>query len=212
MFTCKRRTLFAALAGLVFLTATGGTPARADIEQEATAFLTTMGNRAISELADTSVPEAERVARFRNLLTENIDLRLVAQQVLARNWRAATDQERNAFTTALRETLIVRFLPIFDNYKGETFDVVSTRTSTRNPNVVGAVTNVITPGGDIARIEWFMRKAGGGLRIYDFSAEGIRLTTSLQEEYSAVLRDNGGSVADLTRRMEATLPATAVLN
>lgn len=211
MITCKRRTLFAALAG-VFLSATvSGAPAHADIESEADTFLTQMGTRAISELADTSADEAQRVQRFRTLLDESIDLRLVAQQVLARYWRAASEQERNEFTIAMRETLIVRFLPIFDGYKGETFDVVSTRTSTRNPNVVGAVTNVITPGGDVARIEWFLRKVGGGLLIYDFSAEGIRLTTSLQEEYASVLRDNGGNVADLTRRMEATLPATAVL-
>ncbi len=211
MFTCKRRSLFAALAGVFLLATSGAQPARADIESEADAFLTQMGTRAIKELADSSVGEAQRVQSFRTLLNESIDLRLVAQQVLARYWRAATEQQRNEFTIALRETLIVRFLPIFDGYKGETFDVVSTRTSTRNPNVVGAVTNVITPGGDIARIEWFLRKAGGGLLIYDFSAEGIRLTTSLQEEYGAVLRDNGGDVADLTRRMEATLPPTASL-
>lgn len=211
MITCKRRTFFAALAGIFLLATSGGTPVQADIENDADAFLTQMGTRAINELADSSAGEAEKVQRFRSLLNESIDLRLVAQQVLARYWRGATEQERNAFTIALREGLIVRFLPIFDGYKGETFNVVSTRTSTRNPDVVGAVTNVVTPGGDTARIEWFLRRVGGGLLIYDFSAEGIRLTTSLQEEYGAVLRDNGGSVADLTRRIEATLPPTAVL-
>ncbi len=211
MFTCKRRTFFAALAGVFLLATANGTTARADIESEANTFLSKMGTRAISELADTSASETERVQRFRTLLVENIDLRLVAQQVLARYWRAASEQERSEFTIALREGLIVRFLPIFDAYKGETFDVVSTRTSTKNPNVVGAVTNIQTPGGDTARIEWFMRRVGDGLLIYDFSAEGIRLTTSLQEEFGAVLRDNGGSVADLTRRIEAKLPSSAVL-
>ncbi|MEO1191770.1 MAG: ABC transporter substrate-binding protein [Pseudomonadota bacterium] len=201
-----------AILALFALLLTFAATAKADIEEEADTFLTTMGNRAISELAESDASQAVKVQRLRALLNENIDMPLVAQQVLARNWRAATPEERQAFTIALRETLIVRFLPIFENYQGETFSVVSTRTSTRNENVVGAVTNLIAPNGEIARIEWFMRKTGSGMKIYDFSAEGIRLTTSLQDEYASVLRTNGNSVSDLTKRIEATLPATAVLN
>jgi len=211
MLLTKRRSLLAGLFATLLVLPIAGQPARADIQQEADAFLTQMGNRAINELANKSVSEDVRVQSFRQLIKDSIDLPLVAQQVLARYWRAASAQERQEFTIALRETLIVRFLPLFDDYKGETFDVVSTRTSTKNPNVVGAVTNIFTPSGETARIEWFMRKVGGGLLIYDFSAEGIRLTTSLQDEYNSVLRDNGGNVADLTRKIEATLPATAVL-
>ncbi len=211
MLLTKRRSLLAGLAAAAIVLPVMGLPARADIQQEADAFLTQMGNRAISELADQSTSEAERVQRFRQLIKESIDLPLVAQQILARNWRGASAQERMDFTIALRETLIVRFLPLFNDYKGETFDVVSTRTSTKNPNVVGAVTNILAPNGETARIEWFMRKVGDGLLIYDFSAEGIRLTTSLQDEYNSVLRQNGGNVGDLTQQIEATLPATAVL-
>ncbi len=211
MLLTKRRSLLAGLVAALVAMPTLGTPARADIQQEADAFLTQMGNRAISELANKSVSDDVRVQRFRKLIEESIDLPLVAQQILARNWRGANAQERKDFTIVLRETLIMRFLPLFDDYKGETFDVVSTRTSSQNPNVVGAVTNILAPNGETARIEWFMRKVGNGLLIYDFSAEGIRLTTSLQDEYNSVLRQNGGSVADLTRQIEATLPATAVL-
>jgi len=207
-----RRSLLAALVFLAGVTLAAGPAAPADIRQEADLFLTQMGNRAIVRFTDSSVSDAERVAHFRTLLNESFDLPLVAQQVLARYWRGASLEERDAFTIALREALIVRFLPIFDGYKGETFDVVSTRTSTRNPNVVGAVTNIFTPGGEVARIEWFLRKADGSLLIYDFSAEGIRLTTSLQEEYSSFLRNGGGKVADLIRKIEATLPPTAVLD
>ncbi|GAB5471571.1 MAG: hypothetical protein Kilf2KO_46010 [Rhodospirillales bacterium] len=212
MLLTQRSSLFAGVTAALFAAVFAfAVPAKADIEQEADQFLTQMGNRAISELAESSASEAERVQRLRSLLNESIDMPLVAQQVLARYWRAASKEERKKFTLALRETLIVRFLPIFENYEGENFDVVSTRTSSRNPNVVGAVTNLIAPNGEIAKIEWFLRKAGGRMLIYDFAAEGIRLTTSLQDEYATVMRENGGSVSDLTARIEATLPATAVL-
>lgn len=211
MLPITRRFFFAGPAALGLALA-AGVPARADIQNEAKAFLTNMGNRAIAELADSSVDETTRVQRFRALLNQNIDLQLVAQQVLARYWRGASPEERKTFTVTLREALIVRFLPIFDGYKGETFDVVSTRTSSQNPDVVGAVTNILTPGGDSARVEWFMHKAADGMKIYDFSAEGIRLTTSLQDEYGSILRQNGGDIADLSKRIQATLPPTAVLN
>lgn len=188
------------------------TPAAASLEAEAKTFLTDLGNRAIAELTDKSVADGERIARFRTLLREGVDFPLIAQQVLGRHWRNADEAQRQEFNTVLRETLIHRFKPLFDKYEGQSFDVVSTRTSSQDPTVVAATTNVRAPNGNIAKVEWYMKKFDSGLKIYDFSAEGVRLTISLQDEYNAVLRQNGGDINALIAEMKRKLPATADLS
>lgn len=209
------RRLF--LSALVAGTALAGLPAAvrpawATIEDEAKTFLADLGNRAIDQLTDRSASEQARVDSFRALLVEAVDFSLISQQVLGTYWRNAEPAVRDDFNNVLRETLIQRFLPLFDSYEGETFEVVSTRTSSKDPSVVGATTHVLAPNGNIAKVEWYMKKFDDrGLRIYDFSAEGIRLTISLQDEYNAVLRRNDGDVALLVEEMKQKLPGTAKL-
>ncbi len=209
----RRAFLAVAVAGSALL-ASGVAPrlAFASLEDDAKSFLSTLGNRAISELTDKSLQESDRVARFRALMREAIDFQLISQQVLGKNWRTTSEAQRQEFNSVLRETLIQRFLPLFDKYEGETFDVVSTRTSSKDPTVVAATTNVKAPNGRVARVEWYMKQFDSGIKIYDFSAEGVRLTISLQDEYNAVLRAADGDIAVLIGEMKKKLPADAVLD
>lgn len=187
-------------------------PAWASIEDEARSFLSDLGSRAIDQLTDKGVEAQQRVDNFRDLLLEAVEFSLISQQVLGTYWRNSEPAVREEFNSVLRETLIQRFLPLFDSYEGETFEVVSTRTSSKDPTVVGATTHVLAPNGNVAKVEWYMKKFDdGGLKIYDFSAEGIRLTISLQDEYNAVLRRNDGDVAVLIEEMKRKLPSTARL-
>jgi phospholipid transport system substrate-binding protein len=209
--TDRRRFLSTLLAGAGLAALPGGQLAWASIEQEAADFLNNLGQRAIAELTDESVDRQVRVDRFRALMVEGVDFNLIAQQVLGRHWRNNGEDERQEFAVVLRETLINRFLPLFDKYEGESFKVVSTRTSSQDASLVAATTNVIAPSGDIARVEWYMKRFGQGLRIYDFSAEGVRLTISLQDEYNSVLNQADGDLSVLVDQLKAKLPSTARL-
>lgn len=187
-------------------------PALASIEDDAKAFLTNLGNTAIAELTDESVPEETRRQRFRDLLIQAVDFPLISQQVLGKYWRTADQPTRSEFTVVLRETLIARFMPLFDSYEGQTFEVVATRTSTKDNTLVGATTNVLAPNGNVAKVEWFLKQNPDGLRIYDFATEGIRLTTSLQDEYGSVVRRADGNVSVLIEDMKKKLPPDAQLD
>lgn len=205
----SRRTLLALLGGASLL-ALAPAGAKADTEQEARDFLAAVGNRAIQDLTDTAADRSERVKRFRDLLVESVDFALISQVVLGRFWKSADDATRDEFNRVLRETLIFKFLPLFEKYEGEAFNVTGSRVSTKDPSVVACTTDVVAPSGDVAKVEWYMKKfEDRGFRIYDFNAEGIKLTTSLNDEYDAFLRQNDGDVAKLISEMRAKLPAEA---
>ena len=50
-----------------------------------------------------------------------------------------------------------------------------------------------------------MRKEAQGPRFVDLLVDGVSLTRNLRDELDAILRDNGGDVADLARRIRATI-------
>jgi phospholipid transport system substrate-binding protein len=208
--TDRRRFLCLALAGSS-LALIGARPAVASIEQEAASFLTDLGNKAIAQLTDKSVSGQERVDRFRALLMEGVSFPLIAQQVLGPRWRDSSEALREEFSVVLRESLISRFIDVFEDYQGETFDVASTRTSSKDASLVAATTQVVAPNGETAKLEWFIKRFDQGFRIYDVTVEGVRLSASLKDEYDAVLVDNDGDVADLIQQMKARLPSTAKL-
>lgn len=209
--TDRRRFIAALLAGAGLVALAGRQAAWASIEKDAADFLNGLGQRAIAELTDDNIDRQERVDRFRTLMVEGVDFNLIAQQVLGRHWRNNEESLRQEFAVVLRETLINRFLPLFDKYEGETFQVVSTRTSSQDDSLVAATTNVLAPNGEIARVEWYMKRFDQGLRIYDFSAEGVRLTLSLQDEYNSVLNQADGDLAVLIDQLKKKLPSTARL-
>jgi len=209
--TPRRSFLAVLLAGAGVLALGLPRPAAASLEQDAASFLTNLGNEAIARLTDKGEDQQARVDAFRDIMLRGVDFDLIAQQVLGRYWRNSDDATRQSFAAVLRETLINRFLPLFDKYQGETFEVVGTRTSTQDPTLVAATTNLKAPNGEIAKVEWYMKQGNQGLRIYDFSAEGVRLTTSLQDEYNSVLNNNDGDVNALTDLLKKKLPATAKL-
>lgn len=209
MITSRRTLMLGLLAGGAAVALSQPRLALASIETDASAFLTNLGNEAITELTNKAEDQQARVDAFRDLMVRGVDFDLIAQAVLGRYWRASDEAVRNEFAVVLRETLINRFLPLFDKYQGETFKVVATRTSSSDPTLVAATTNVLAPNGEVAKVEWYMKQTGDGLRIYDFAAEGVRLTISLQDEYNSVLNKNDGDVAALTALLKKKLPATA---
>jgi phospholipid transport system substrate-binding protein len=208
--TDRRRFLCLALAG-TSLALVGARPAFASIEEEAAGFLSDLGNKAIAQLTDKSLSGQERVDRFRALLMEGVSFPLIAQQVLGPRWRDSSEALREEFSVVLRETLISRFIEVFEDYEGETFDVASTRTSSKDDSLVAATTQVVAPNGETAKLEWFIKRFDQGFRIYDVTVEGVRLSASLKDEYDSVLVDNDGDVADLIQQMKTRLPPTAKL-
>ena len=87
-----RTILFA--VGLAFVAAPAGAD---DANPAASSFMQSLGSKAIHELTDPGVPQAERQARFRALLDGHFDIPAIAKFTLGRYWRTATEEQRTDF-------------------------------------------------------------------------------------------------------------------
>ncbi len=193
----RRRRATALLAVLVLLLWAPGF-ARAAAIEGAGNFLTELTNRAVAQLTEQGLAEAEQKLRFRRLLNEAFDLPAIGRFVLGRYWRRADATQRSDFLDAFEDMMLYRFLPLFSEFSIDKFEIGPARAHRNNPDFVNVETKLRRAKGEAIHVNWRVRKHGEGYKIVDIIAEGISIAVTLRSEYVSVLKRNGGDVDALT--------------
>ncbi|MEM7172015.1 MAG: ABC transporter substrate-binding protein [Pseudomonadota bacterium] len=184
-----------ALFGLV-LTSNPGI-AWADEAQDAKDFLQNLAEESIDTLGSEAGTEAEHKAAFKTLLNQNFDLKAISRFVLGRYWRAASEEEQQAFTSVFEDLLADRFVPLFKGSSTSDFSLgTATLRGGDRPYVIVA-SKVKLDGGTIGNVNWRIVNKDGKFLIQDVIAEGASMAITLRSEYNSVLRQNNGSVTKL---------------
>ena len=92
-----RRCLLTALSLLIAMASPAVAPAAADPN----VFMSELWNRAV-EILGKKAPQADKLARFRELFQADFDGPGIARFVLGRYWRSASQQEQQEFRQAVR--------------------------------------------------------------------------------------------------------------
>jgi len=153
-----------------------------------------LGAATVGSLTDSSLSEAERETRFRNLLESQFDMPGISKFVLARYWRAASDAERANFQRLFEDLLVQAYAKKFTEYAGEHFQVSGSQANNDDSITVNSL--VSRPNGDVVRLDWRVADAGG-LKVSDLIVEGVSLRTTYRSDVASVIQNNGGKVADL---------------
>ncbi len=174
---------------LVWLPASG----RADQADAAGAFLLSLTDRAIAELADESVPVAERKQRFRQLFNDNFDVPAIGRFVLGRYWRSADKAAQGEFLAVFEDVMVDRFAPQFAGYAGTKFKIGAIREVSENNQIMVSST-VAPPNAEAAHVDWRLRSRDGGFKVLDVVAQGLSMAQTLRSEYGSVLKNSGGKI------------------
>jgi phospholipid transport system substrate-binding protein len=194
------------LTGLLGAMGFGG--ARADDRADrAAAFIDAQG-KALVAVLDSDAPLTEKRAEVARLLRAAVDVRGLAQFVLGRHWRTASEAQRREFLELFEETLVRNLSARFGELRGVTFEVG--RTQPRGEEGVSVATTVSRPGQPPVVLDWLVSEASGRPLIVDLVAEGTSLRITQRSEYSAVIQRGGGrldALLDAMRRQLAALEA-----
>ncbi len=155
-------------------------------------FLKEFADRAIASLTEEGVERTERAKRFGDLLEEGFDIPEISQFVTARYWRAASDDQKEAFTTAFREYLVQRFLPIFDEYTGQPFEPGQVRGDSAESDASWIKVSLQVSDGTVAHTEWKVKKKSADYKILDVKAEGTSMLITLRDEFQSYMQRKGG--------------------
>jgi len=193
-----RHTVWASL--FVWMLAFWVSPVSANAAQSggvtAQVFIEGLADEAVQALTAEGVSRADRVTRFRELLSQNFDVPVIGKWVLGRYWRTATDGEKEEYLKLFEDYVVITYVERFDQYSGEVIKVVK---SVADPGKDALVFSEIhrPTGGEPIRIDWRVRSHSDIYKIIDVYVEGISMSQSQRKEFTSVIRANGGTVAGL---------------
>jgi phospholipid transport system substrate-binding protein len=183
---CMIRTVLLSVA-LAFAAAPAGAD---DANLAATAFMQSLGSKAIGELTDPAMPQPERQARFRKLLDRHFDMPTLAKFTLGRYWRTATDEQRTEFANLFEEFIVQSYSTRFGEYHGESFRVSGSNTDERGGTVVHSKVDMLSS--EDVRVDWHLREVTGTFTVVDIAIEGVSMGVTLRSEFASVIQSQGG--------------------
>jgi phospholipid transport system substrate-binding protein len=191
--------LIAALLGLNTTAAKAEAPPTAAAE----AFVDTMGQKAIQNLADNKAKGGTKddlVASFRGMLQTNFDLPTIARFALGRYWRVATPDQQQEYLKLFEDMILGIYSDRFAMYSGETFKTSGAQIISDRDTLV---TSEIKKDGGPLKVEWRVRaKEDGSFRVLDVIVEGVSMSISQRDDFAAVIQRSGGKIEGLLAEMK----------
>lgn len=189
MITRRRLCAAAVPAAAGVLMVRGEASAATDLANRAAGFIEQRGSEVVAIVNGNSTADQKRDAVAR-VLRESVDIAGVAQFVLGRHWRTASDAQRREYLTLFEETLVRNLSSRFGELRGVTFSVGRNQMASEQEAVVTTV--VARPNNPAITLDWRVADVGGTPRIVDLVAEGTSLRITQRSEYSAVVQRSGG--------------------
>ena len=158
------------------------------------AVVTSLGNQALEVLGSNVDPNL-RVARFRQLFSEDFDVPGIARFVLGRYWRVATEPQQQEFVKVFADYIALAYSNRLAEYSGETLHVTGSKPA---PDGSVVSSEIVRPNGaPPAKVDWVLTPHDGAYKISDVVVEGVSMAVTQRSEFASVIQRNGGQVQAL---------------
>ncbi|MGQ7743935.1 phospholipid-binding protein MlaC [Pectobacterium brasiliense] len=148
----------------------------------------------------------------REELLPYVQVRYAGALVLGRYYKDATPVQRDAYFKAFEAYLEQAYGQALAMYNGQTYQIAPEK-PLGDADIVSIRVTIIDNGGrPPVRLDFQWRKNSktGNWQAYDMIAEGVSMITTKQNEWAAILRQNG--VDGLTKQLESSAKQTITLD
>ena len=171
------------------------------------AVITDLGNQALQVLG-RNVNPSQRVARFRQLFSEDFDVPGIARFVLGRYWQIATPQQQQEFIRLFTSYIALAYSERLAEYSGETLRVTGSRAAADGSMVSS---EILRPNGaPPAKIDWLLTQENGAYKISDVIVEGVSMAVTQRSEFASVIQRDGGQVQGLINALQRKTEAAGL--
>jgi phospholipid transport system substrate-binding protein len=175
------------LVAVLFFYQGSSLQAATDNTTNARAFIEDLGRRAIDSLTKSDVSQSQLESNFQALLEEGFDIQGIGKFVMGRYWSRMTDDQQTRFIPLFENRLKKSYANRFQQYRGVVFTVKDAR---QEDNSVIVTSTIQKPGGPATPVDW--RVSGG--KIQDVKVEGVSMSITIRDEYSALVQSNNGDI------------------
>jgi len=206
----RRRAILTILTGAALFLCQA-VPARAVETQAAVAFVQTAIKEAMGEFAGKNLAAEVSRPKLDALVDRYIDRRQIAEAILGRYWPRATAEQQGKFENLVLDYAMSGFGGGLSDLSAEQKITVTGSAVDGDRVVVHSVST--EPGDDPTPIDWVVGTVGARMVIVDVFIEGVSPIKTMRDDFTAVLRSNGGGIdglmAAMQKKMDANKAATA---
>lgn len=178
-----------------------GVPAAFAQTDEAKAFAQKIADDIMERVVKIKAPNSVKEQNFNAIFTQAADLKKIARFTLGRFAKTASEQDLQAYTTAFTDNVVDTWTQRFASYAGE--KIVFTDARQENGKDVYVHSDLLMADG-VNKIEivWRVSMKKDKTHLVDLVVEGVSMILSYRNEYTAILQQNGGNIADLTEKLK----------
>ena len=168
-------------------------------------FIEVLSSEALALATDTTLTSRDRLSKISELLSEGFDMPWIARFVLGRNWRNASQNEREDYSSLFKAILEHSYSRQFTDYSGQKILILGHKLGRQNYIFVRS--RIFDPERSNIDIDvnWRLVPAGNSFKIVDIVIEGVSMAVTQRNEYASVLQRNGNSIAALINAMRKSL-------
>ena len=188
------RMLTMATVSAVMLASVGTNSVRADAAaaEKALEFIEVLTVEALGLLGENNPDDAAFEEQFRTFIIKGFDVPFVGRVALGTYWRRATQEQQTEYQVLFRDYIVKTYAERFRLFSGETLEVTEVIEVDEDETVVR--TEIVHPDDPNISVDWHVRTGAESNLILDIIIEGLRLTRTLNENFSDIIRVGGGDV------------------
>jgi phospholipid transport system substrate-binding protein len=180
--------------------------------QSAEDIVKATADQVISRIADNRDVLDEHPEQIYGLINElvipHFDFTSMSKWVLGKNWRQASDIQREKFVNEFRTLLVRTYARALLEYSDQQINYLPVE-SNPNSNLVVVKTNVQSTGSNAVPIDYRMHVSDGEWKVVDVAVDGISLVATYRGSFTSEIRKNGidSLITKLTERNDTLVSA-----
>jgi len=118
------------------------------------------------------------------VILPNVDFTAMSKLVLAKNWRSASDDQRQRFVEEFKGMLVRTYTNSLSDYAGNTEIVYLKSVDKREGKYVTVYTEIVQSGKPNIPVDYSLRQTSEGYKIYDVVIEGLSLVKNYRTSFT----------------------------
>jgi phospholipid transport system substrate-binding protein len=134
----------------------------------------------------------------------HFDFARMTQLAIGKYWRSATPEQKQALVTEFRNMLVRTYTKVFMVYRDQSVEIKPFRMAADDTEVT-VKTIIDKPGSQPIPVDYEMKIAADGWKVFDISIEGVSMVMSYRGTFASQIQQSGidGLITTLSNKNSA---------